>query len=119
VVEIVCEVIVKDEARGPFELAFGPGGAWGKRFARAPGFRGTTLLRDTRDPRRYLVIDLWDGEAQHQQALAERQAESLDLAAALAGWTESRTELGVFRLLAEATVRPAGRAGRSQARFRD
>ena len=45
-VEIVWEFVVKEEARGQFELAYGPGGAWSKLFARCPGFRGTTLLRD-------------------------------------------------------------------------
>ena len=114
-VEIVWEFVVKEEARGQFELAYGPGGAWSELFARCPGFRGTTLLRDTRDPRRYLAVDLWDTEAHREQALVECQAEYADLETAFAGWTESRTEVGVFRVLAEATVRPRGRARRSAA----
>jgi heme-degrading monooxygenase HmoA len=115
-VEIVCEFLVKEEARGQFELAYGPGGAWSKLFARCPGFRGTTLLRDTKDPRRHLTIDLWETAAQREQALAERQTEYADLEAAFGEWTESKTEVGIFRVLAEATVRPRGRAGRSKAR---
>lgn len=114
-VEIVWEFVVKEEARGRFELAYGPGGAWSELFARCPGFRGTTLLRDTKDPRRYLAIDLWDTEAHREQVLAERQAEYSDLEAALAGWTECRTEVGTFGVLAEATVRPRGRARRGEA----
>jgi heme-degrading monooxygenase HmoA len=114
-VEIVWEFVVKEEARGRFELAYGPGGAWSKLFARCPGFRGTTLLRDTRNPRRYLTIDLWETAAQREQALAERKAEYADLEATFADWTESKTEVGIFRVLAEATVRPRGRAGRSKA----
>lgn len=114
-VEIIWEFVVKEEARGQFELVYGPGGAWGKLFARCPGFRGATLLRDAKNPRRYLAIDLWETEAERKQALAERRAESSGLDAALADWTESRTEVGVFRVLAEATVRPHGRAGRARA----
>jgi len=114
-IEIVCEFVVKEEARGQFELAYGPGGVWSKLFAQCPGFRGATLLRDTGDPRRYLAIDLWDTEAQREQMLAEREAEYASLEAAFDDWTESRTELGTFRVLAEATVRPRGRAGHSQA----
>ena len=114
-IEIVCEFVVKEKARGQFELAYGPGGAWSKLFARCPGFRGTTVLRDTKDPRRYLTIDLWDTLAQREQMLAERTAEYADLEAAFGAWTESRTEVGVFRVLAEATVHPRGRAGRSKA----
>jgi len=90
-VEIVWEFVVKEEARGQFELAYGPGGAWSKLFARCPGFRGTTMLRDTKNPRRYLTIDLWETGAQREQALAERKAEYSDLEAAFGEWTESNT----------------------------
>lgn len=111
-IEIVCEFVVKQEARGQFELAYGPGGAWSKLFAKSAGFRGTTLLRDTKNPRRYLTIDFWDTEGQRDQMLAERQAEYAGLQATLAVWTDSKTEVGVYRALAEATVRPRGSARR-------
>ena len=114
-IEIVCEFVVKEEARGQFELAYGPGGAWSKLFARCPGFRDTTVLLDMENPRRYLTIDLWDTLAQREQMLAERKAEYADLDATFAEWTESKTEVGIFSVLAEATVRPRGRAGRSKA----
>jgi hypothetical protein len=114
-IEIAWEFVVKEEARGQFELAYGPGGAWSKLFARCPGFRGTTLLRDTKNPRRYLTIDFWDTVAQREQMLAERKAEYSNLDAAFAEWTESKTEVGVFRVLADATVHPRGRARRSKA----
>ncbi|MGD1993925.1 MAG: antibiotic biosynthesis monooxygenase [Anaerolineae bacterium] len=115
-VEIIWEFIVQEEARGQFELAYGPGGAWSTLFAQCPGFRGTTVLRDTRNPRRYLTIDLWETAAQREQALAERSVEFSDLEAALDEWIESRTKVGIFRVLAEATVRPRGRTRRSKAR---
>jgi hypothetical protein len=111
-IEIICEFIVKEEARGQFELAYGPGGAWSNLFAGCPGFRGTTLLRDTKEPRRYLAVDLWDGEAQRAQALVERKDDYTNLEAAFGDWTESRSELGSFRVQAEATVRPRGRVRR-------
>jgi heme-degrading monooxygenase HmoA len=114
-IEIVYEFVVKEEARGQFELAYGPGGVWSKLFAQVPGFRGTTLLRDTKNPLRYLAIDLWDTEAHREQMLAERQAEFANLEAAFDEWTQSRTEVGTFRVMAEATVRPRGRAGHSKA----
>ncbi len=113
-IEFVWEYIIKEEFRGQFELAFGPGGLWSKLFARCDGFRGTTLLRDVHDPRRYLIIDLWDSLAQREQALAERQAEYTDLETNFTQWTESVTELGAFRGLAQATVRPPGKIGRGK-----
>ena len=112
-VEIIWEFVVKEEARGRFELAYGPGGAWSKLFGRSPGFRGATLLRDAKNPRRYLAVDIWDTGAQREQALVERKAEYSDLDAAFADWTESRTEVGTFGVRAEATVRPRGKAGRA------
>ncbi|UCF62453.1 MAG: antibiotic biosynthesis monooxygenase [Anaerolineaceae bacterium] len=115
-IEIVWEFVVKEEAQGQFELAYGPGGAWSKMFARYPGFRGITLLRDTEDPRRYLAIDIWDTEVQREQILVEREDEYSKLEAVFADWTESKTEMGVFRVLAEATVRPHGKARRSKSR---
>jgi heme-degrading monooxygenase HmoA len=113
-VEIVCEFVVKEGARGQFELAYGPGGAWSKLFARCPGFRGTTVLRNTKNPWRYVTIDLWETADQREQALAEHRAEYSDLEAALGEWIESKTEVGTFSVLAEATVRPRGRVGRSK-----
>jgi heme-degrading monooxygenase HmoA len=115
-IEIVCEFVVKEEARGQFELAYGPGGVWSKLFAQCSGFRGTTVLRNTENLRRYLTIDLWETVDQREQALAENQAEYADLEAAFGGWIESRTEVGTFSVLAEATVRPRGRVGRSRRR---
>lgn len=112
-IEMVWEMIVRPEAQGQFELVFGPGGAWGRLFGTSPGFRGTTLLHDTHDPRRYLVIDLWDTEVQQAQALRDNADGYSKLTADLEGWTESRTDVGVFRVRAEATVRPRGKTARS------
>ena len=113
-VEIVCEYLVREQARGQFELAFGPGGAWSKLFSRSPGFRGTTVLRDAKDPRRYLAIEVWDSEHQRDQALDEGQDGYAGLMAAFEEWTETRTELGTFSVLAQAGVRPISGAGRSR-----
>jgi antibiotic biosynthesis monooxygenase (ABM) superfamily enzyme len=114
-IEIVWEFVVKVEAQVQFELAYGPGGAWSKLFAQSPGFRGTTLLRDTKNARRYLTIDLWDTLAQREQWLAERKAEYSSLDAAFANWTESEREVGTFRVLAEATVYPRGKVRQGKA----
>lgn len=113
-IEVIQEFVVKEEVRGQFELLYGPGGAWSSLFTRCPGFRGTTLLRDTKDRRRYLAIDFWEAEGQRERVLADHEAEYSSLEAALSAWTESRAEVGLFRVLAEATVRPRGRAARTE-----
>jgi heme-degrading monooxygenase HmoA len=111
-IEIVWEFVVTEEARGRFELVWGPGGAWSNLFAQCPGFRGTTVLRDTENPLRYLTFDIWDTAAHREQALAEHAAGYSELNASLTEWTEFRTEVGVFTMRAEATVRPIGRGRR-------
>ena len=98
-----------------FELVYGPAGPWSKLFSRCPGFRGTTILRDTRNPRRFLTIDLWDNEVQMEQALVEYKIEYSDMMDTFGEWTESMTEVGVFSVLAEATVRPLSRARQNRA----
>jgi heme-degrading monooxygenase HmoA len=108
-IQIVWQYVVKEEARAKFELAYGPGGAWSDLFSTSPGFRGAALLRDTSDPRKYLTIDSWDTEADRQAMLAKRQDEYAALDTAFKEWTESEVEVGTYRLLAEATVRPQGR----------
>jgi heme-degrading monooxygenase HmoA len=118
VIEIIWEFVVKEEFRGQFELAYGRGGAWSKLFGRAPGFRGTTLLRDADNPQRYLTVDVWDSEADRTRALDENAEEYSRLDADFAEWTETERELGIFRMLAEAAVRPRGgsRSRRSSGR---
>ncbi len=109
-IEIVWEFVVKEEARGQFELAYGPGGLWSKLFSRCPGFRGTTVLRDTKKSQQYLTIDLWETEIQREQAITEHKTEYANVEAAFSEWTESMTEVGIFSVLAKATVRPRGKA---------
>lgn len=114
-IEIIWQFVVKEEARGQFELMYGRGGAWSKLLEGCSGYHGTALLRDTDDPRRYLAVDFWDKPEQREQELAEREADFAELDAAIADWTESRAEVGAFRVLAEATVRPRSGKSRSQA----
>lgn len=109
-IEIIREIVVKAEACGRFELTFGPGGAWGRLFGRAAGFRGITLLRDIKDRRRHLMIEVWDSEAQREQALAANRAGYDSLCTALADQCETQTELGAYTMLAAAGVRPARRS---------
>ena len=114
-IEWVCEFIVKEGAKGHFELMFGPGGDWSGLFARSPGFRGLTLLRETKDPRRYLVIELWRSESEREQLLTECQGEYAAMKNRLSDWLDSEAELGTYRALAEATVQSRNR-GRSRSR---
>ena len=115
-IEIVWEFIVKEEFRGQFELTYGPGGPWSRLFANCLGFRGTTLLRDVGKQFRYLTVDIWDTIDQWETALAENMVDYADMEATFADWTESRKNVGIFRVQAESTVRPYSKARRGKAR---
>jgi hypothetical protein len=104
-IQIIWEFVVKAEAVDQFERAYGPDGAWARLFQGYPGFRGTTLLRDTDNPRRYLTIDLWDTGAHRKRMLTQAKASYSDLDEALADLTESEDEIGNFTIPAIATAR--------------
>ena len=108
VVEFVHEYIVRDEARGRFELTFGPGGAWSNLFTRCAGFRGITVLRDKHTPQRFLTIEVWDSEEVRAAAVHDHATAYAELEASLHPWIESSAAIGVFGIVNEATVRPPG-----------
>ena len=67
----IWEFEVDPEHAGAFERAYGPNGDWARLFARADGYRGTTLLKRCDDPGRYVTIDRWrsfeDNQAFHRR----------------------------------------------------
>jgi heme-degrading monooxygenase HmoA len=111
-VEIIWEFVVREDSQGLFELAYGPGGAWSNLFKCCAGFRGITLLRDSRNPRRYLSIELWDSGAKREQALSDHKEEYAELDSAFDEWTESKSQVGIFNVRGQATVRPQARSKR-------
>lgn len=111
-IQIVTEYIVTEGEHGLFELAYGPGGAWSKLLTGCPGFRGVTLLQDEGNQRRYLAIEAWDSLAIRQEQLPELEEAYSELEDTLAEWTESCSNLGTFRIRAEAAVRPRPKKGR-------
>jgi heme-degrading monooxygenase HmoA len=49
-----------------FADAYSSSGRWADLFSKAPGFRGTTLLRPGQQGGWWLTIDRWDSEADFQ-----------------------------------------------------
>lgn len=95
-IEIVWEFVVKPEAIEAFVDAYGPDGDWSQLFGLHPGYRGTTLLRDTHDPRRFLTVDRWESLEAFARMRADSAALYAELDRDLAPLTESERELGVF-----------------------
>mgnify|MGYP001565969143 CR=1 FL=1 len=59
---IVYEFIAKPERPEDFETLYREDGAWAELFRQSLGFVSTTLMKDLRDRRRYLVADRWTSE---------------------------------------------------------
>lgn len=95
-IHIVWEFVVKPDAADRFERAYGPDGDWARLFARYPGYRGTSLIRDSLNPRRFLTIDLWDTMQQRSDMLNDTRDEYARLDAEFGEWTESEREVGTF-----------------------
>jgi heme-degrading monooxygenase HmoA len=96
VIRVVWEFVVRADAAQRFLRAYGPDGDWGRLFAAHDGFRGTVLLRDLSQPRRYLTVDSWDS-AEHRAAMlvaAREEYERLDRSCE--ELTESERDVGTF-----------------------
>lgn len=113
-VELVWEFIVREEGKGQYELVFGPGGGWSNLYSSSPGFRGTTVMRDIKNPLRYLIFDLWDSEIDRENVLDENPTGYSELETTLDKLTESKSKLGTFNVIAQATVRPQRRTRSSK-----
>lgn len=78
---IVWEFMVHADRRTEFEGLYGSRGDWARLFERAAGFLGTVLLRDARDPSRYLTLDRWIDRQAYEDFLRlhEKEYRALDL----------------------------------------
>ena len=55
----VWEFVVRSDAVDAFVALYGPRGGWVELFRRVEGYLGTELLRDERDPHRFVTVDRW------------------------------------------------------------
>ncbi len=105
-IQKIREFVLRDAMADHFEMSFGPGGAWSKMYSAASGFQGVSLLEDTENPRRYLVVEVWESIESRAMAVANKQSEFDELQDNLASWSESISKIGIFRIQAEGNVRP-------------
>jgi heme-degrading monooxygenase HmoA len=95
-IRIVWRFRVRPGLEPEFESRYSSSGAWARLFAKGDGYLGSSLMRDTADPSRYVVIDLWrDGpsfEAFRKTNAAEYDSLDKDCEAL----TESEVHLGTF-----------------------
>ncbi|MEO8500285.1 MAG: antibiotic biosynthesis monooxygenase [Vicinamibacteria bacterium] len=95
-IHIVWEFVVKPDCVEAFDRAYGPDGDWARLFAAYPGYQGTSLLRDSLNPRRFVTIDRWETMRHRSDMLHGTRDEYERLDAEFELWTESEREVGTF-----------------------
>ena len=92
----VWEYLVLPERVDEFVAHYGHDGAWVRLFQGSAGYEGTELVRDRRDPTRFLTVDRWASHASHAAFLQERGEEFVALDARCENLTRSETLIGHF-----------------------
>jgi heme-degrading monooxygenase HmoA len=95
-IQIMWEFRVKAGQELQFERHYSASGRWARFFRQSPAYRGTTLLRDAADSRRYLTIDRWEDEESFQRFKEESAAEYQALDKEFEALTEEERRVGVF-----------------------
>lgn len=98
-VQIVWEFMVGEEKREDFERVYGSTGTWAALFERDRAYRGTTLLRDTQNPLRYVTLDRWDSLEAYRAFRELHGGDYASLDRACEDFTTDERLIGVFDVL--------------------
>jgi quinol monooxygenase YgiN len=90
------EFRVREERLSAFEEAYGPEGAWVTLFRRAEGYLGSELLKDAREPGRYVTIDRWASRSALDSFFARFRGEYEALDRRCEDFTSSEAKIGDF-----------------------
>ena len=100
---ILWEFLVLSGKENAFEQEYGPEGCWVRLFRQSTGYRGTELVREVENPRRYLTLDRWESREvyerfreQHRELYSalDKSCEALTEREVLLGNFESTRESG-------------------------
>ena len=101
---ILWEFLVISGKEKVFEQEYGPEGCWVRFFGQGEGYRGTELVRDVANPRRYVTLDLWESRAAYDLFREERREEYLALDKSCEVLTEKEALLGNFEASKESVA---------------
>lgn len=91
---IIWEYQIKAAHLREFEEIYSADGTWTRLFQKSKAFLGTELIRDEKDPRRYLTIDRWTSAQGYELFRFQWNAEYAALDAQCERLTEEETLLG-------------------------
>lgn len=87
---------VKATKTAEFERAYAADGDWAKLFSRAPGYQGTTFLKDPKQQGRYATVDRWESLAAWDSFKQQFAREYEELDRICGELTDSEEHVGVF-----------------------
>jgi heme-degrading monooxygenase HmoA len=99
VVEFVWEFVARAEHLAAFEEYYSEAGPWAALFAPCPGYRGTRLIRDLENPRRFLTVDGWDDLESYHAMRRDLSRAYEELDRACEGFTEQERCVGEFEVI--------------------
>jgi quinol monooxygenase YgiN len=93
---VVWEYRVSPRRVEEFESFYRPDGPWGAMFRESPAFISTTLMRDLRDPMRFMVADRWTSETVYEEFKREHTTRWHEMSERGRRLFENETEVGRF-----------------------
>ena len=87
---------VKPDSLEGFLEYYRPEGRWVELFRRAEGYLGTELLRDRKQPGRYVTIDRWSSAKAFAEFRSTFASEFEQLDRHCESFTEQEREIGTF-----------------------
>jgi heme-degrading monooxygenase HmoA len=99
VLVLVWEYRARPGREEEFESYYRPDGPWVELFRESPAFISTTLMKDLRDPLRFLVADRWTSESLYEEFRRTAVARYDALSDRGRRLYERETEIGRFDFL--------------------
>lgn len=96
---VVWEYRARPERVEEFESFYRPDGPWVELFRRSPAFISTTLMKDLRDPLRFMVADRWTSEMLYEEFKREHAGPYDELTARGRRLHDREVEVGRFDFL--------------------
>ena len=93
---IVWRFTAKPARVTEFERHYSSEGSWAQPFRRSRGYHGTTLLRDSAAPNRYLLWDCWDSLDSFDRFKQDHGADYAALDKQCEALTEEEIKVGIF-----------------------
>jgi heme-degrading monooxygenase HmoA len=99
VLVIVWEYAAKPGREEDFASMYRPDGPWAELFRTSPGFVSITLMRDLKNPRRFVIADRWTSEKVYEEFKQANAAPYRELSERGRRLYERENEIGRFDFL--------------------